>query len=331
MAVHGALVGGRTGAPAAGYLVGLRSVMLHVARLDDIETDLWSSGERIHSDDTSVLYQFSVHIRASTFLSGRATVLLDAAALRVRTAPAMTTIARRALVTGGSGEIGAAICRRLALRRALCVRAGASRYRRRARSGGRDHAAGGRAQALGFDVTDAARTHAALEAVLADGPIQILVNNAGIHDDAVFPAMSAQQWHASSMCRVDGFFNVTQPLMLPMIRTRWGRIVSISSVAALMGNRGQVNYAAAKGALNSATRALALEVATRGITVNAVAPGIIATGMTDNMFDDETIARLVPMKRAGLPEEVASLVAFLASEEAAYITAQVISINGGMT
>jgi 3-oxoacyl-[acyl-carrier protein] reductase len=128
-----------------------------------------------------------------------------------------------------------------------------------------------------------------------------------------------------------GFFNVTQPLMLPMIRTRWGRIVTTSSVAALMGNRGQVNYAAAKGALNSATRALALEVATRGITVNAVAPGIIATSMTDTMFDEETIARLVPMKRVGLPEEVASLVAFLVSEEAAYMTAQVISINGGMT
>jgi 3-oxoacyl-[acyl-carrier protein] reductase len=143
--------------------------------------------------------------------------------------------------------------------------------------------------------------------------------------------MSAQQWHRVLDVSVNGFFNVTQPLMLPMIRTRWGRIVSTSSVAALMGNRGQVNYAAAKGALNSATRALALEVATRGITVNAVAPGIIATGMTDNMFDEEMIARIVPMKRAGLPEEVANLVAFLVSEEAAYITAQVISINGGMT
>jgi 3-oxoacyl-[acyl-carrier protein] reductase len=143
--------------------------------------------------------------------------------------------------------------------------------------------------------------------------------------------MSEQQWHRVIDVSVDGFFNVTQPLMLPMIRTRWGRIVTTSSVAALMGNRGQVNYAAAKGALNSATRALALEVATRGITVNAVAPGIIATGMTDNMFDDETIARLVPMNRAGLPAEVANLVAFLVSEEAAYLTAQVISINGGMT
>ena len=143
--------------------------------------------------------------------------------------------------------------------------------------------------------------------------------------------MSADQWHRVIDTSVDGFFNVTQPLTLPMIRTRWGRIVNITSVAALTGNRGQVNYAAAKGALNAATRALALEVASRGITVNAVAPGIIATAMSEKVFDDESIARLVPMKRAGLPEEVASLVAFLASEEAAYVTAQVISINGGMT
>jgi 3-oxoacyl-[acyl-carrier protein] reductase len=243
----------------------------------------------------------------------------------------MTAVARRALVTGGSGKIGAAICRRLALD-------GHFVYVQAHRGIAAAHnlvaeisAAGGRAQALAFDITDAAAARASLDTVLADGAIQILVNNAGVHDDAAFPAMSEQQWHAVIDVSVDGFFNVTQPLMLPMIRTRWGRIVSTSSVAALMGNRGQVNYAAAKGALNSATRALALEVATRGITVNAIAPGIIATGMTDDMFDDETIARLVPMKRAGLPEEVASLVAFLASDEAAYLTAQVISINGGMT
>jgi 3-oxoacyl-[acyl-carrier protein] reductase len=147
----------------------------------------------------------------------------------------------------------------------------------------------------------------------------------------VFPGMRAEQWRSVVDVSVNGFFNVTQPLLLPMIRTRWGRIVSTSSVTALMGNRGQVNYAAAKGALNSATRALALEVASRGITVNAVAPGIIATEMTDKMFDAAAIASLVPMKRAGLPEEVAALVAFLASEEASYLTAQVISLNGGMT
>jgi 3-oxoacyl-[acyl-carrier protein] reductase len=160
--------------------------------------------------------------------------------------------------------------------------------------------------------------------------VQILVNNAGIHEDAAFPGMSAAQWHRVVDVSIDGFYNVTQPLMLPMIRTRWGRVINISSVTALTGNRGQVNYAAAKGAVNAATKSLSLEVASRGITVNAVAPGIIATDMSAPAFDAATIAGLVPMKRAGSAEEVASLVAYLASAEAGYITGQVISINGGM-
>jgi 3-oxoacyl-[acyl-carrier protein] reductase len=243
----------------------------------------------------------------------------------------MTATARRALVTGSSGTIGAAICRRLA-REGHFVYVQAHRGVTAADELVADIiAAGGSARALAFDITDAQATRAQLESVLAAGPIQILVNNAGVHDDAAFPGMRAEQWRRVIDVSVNGFFNVTQALLLPMIRTRWGRIVSTSSVAALMGNRGQVNYAAAKGALNSATRALALEVATRGITVNTVAPGIIASGMTDKIFDAETIARLVPMKRVGLPEEVAGLVGYLVSEEAAYVTAQVISINGGMT
>ncbi len=190
--------------------------------------------------------------------------------------------------------------------------------------------AGGQARALQFDLTDEAAARAAVDQILEEGPIQVLVNNAGVHDDAVFPAMSPQQWHRVIDLTVNGFYNVTQPLMLPMIRTRWGRIISITSVAALLGNRGQVNYAAAKGALHAATKALSLEVASRGITVNAVAPGIIAAGMGNAAFDDAAIKNLVPMKRAGSPEEVASLVAYLASREAGYITGQIISINGGM-
>ena len=142
--------------------------------------------------------------------------------------------------------------------------------------------------------------------------------------------MSEPQWHRVIDVSVDGFFNVTQPLMLPMIRTRWGRVISVSSVTALTGNRGQVNYAAAKGALNAASKALSLEVASRGITVNAVAPGIIATEMSNSAFDAAAIDDIVPMKRAGSPEEVASLVAFLASPDAGYITGQIISISGGM-
>ena len=237
---------------------------------------------------------------------------------------------RRALVTGGSGGIGGAICKRLA-RDGHHVHVHANRSLERAQAVVAEiKAGGGNAQAISFDVTDAAATRAALEAILNEGPIQILVNNAGIHDDAIFPGMSPAQWHRVIDTTVDGFFNVTQPLIMPMIRTRWGRIVSTSSVTASIGNRGQVNYAAAKGALNAATRSLALEVASRGITVNAVAPGIIASDMTDGVFDADAIERLVPMKRAGLPAEVADLVAFLVSEEAAYVTAQIIGINGGM-
>jgi 3-oxoacyl-[acyl-carrier protein] reductase len=191
-------------------------------------------------------------------------------------------------------------------------------------------AAGGEALAVQFDVTDGAGSRAQLERILDQGPIQVLVNNAGIHDDAVFPGMNPEQWRRVIDVSVHGFYNVTQPLTLPMIRTRWGRIISISSVSALLGNRGQVNYAAAKGALNAATKALSLEVASRGITVNAVAPGIIATGMSSGAFDAAAIDAIVPMKRAGTPEEVANLVGFLASAEAGYITGQVISISGGM-
>jgi 3-oxoacyl-[acyl-carrier protein] reductase len=142
--------------------------------------------------------------------------------------------------------------------------------------------------------------------------------------------MSGEQWDSVIAVSLNGFYNVTQPLTMPMIRTRWGRIITISSVAGLTGNRGQVNYSAAKGALHAASKSLALELASRGITVNAVAPGIIATDMIEGAFDAETIKQLVPMKRAGQPEEVADLVAFLASDSAAYISGQVISINGGM-
>jgi len=242
----------------------------------------------------------------------------------------MSDSRRRALVTGGSGAIGSALCRRLA-------RAGHYVYVHCHRGAAVAEAlvreitgAGGEACAVSFDITDAGAARGALEAALEAGPIQILVNNAGVHDDAVLPGMNATQWQHVIDVSVNGFFNATQPLLLPMIRTRWGRIVNVSSVAALIGNKGQVNYAAAKGALNSAAKALALEVATRGITVNAVAPGIIGTPMTEGLFDAKTVERLVPMNRMGLPEEVAAVVAFLVSEEASYVTAQVVSVSGGM-
>jgi len=237
---------------------------------------------------------------------------------------------KRALVTGGSGGIGAAICQRLAADGHHVI-VHAHRALDKAEATARDiRSSGGSAEAVAFDVTDRSACASALAALTEAGAIQILVNNAGIHDDAVFPGMSGEQWDRVLDVSLNGFYNVTQPLTLPMIRTRWGRIVSISSVAAVMGNRGQVNYAAAKGALHSASKALALELASRGITVNAVAPGIIETDMIDGAFNQDAIKRLVPMQRAGQVAEVADLVAFLASDQAAYISGQVISINGGM-
>ena len=237
---------------------------------------------------------------------------------------------KRALVTGGSGGIGAAICKRLAAD-GLHVIVHANRSLEKAAAVVADiTAAGGSAEAIAFDVTDRPATAAALAALLEAGSIQILVNNAGIHDDAVFPGMSGEQWDSVVDVSLNGFFNVTQPLTMPMIRTRWGRIITVSSIAGITGNRGQVNYSAAKGALHAASKSLALELASRNITVNAVAPGIIATDMIAGTFDAEAIKTIVPMKRAGRPEEVADLVAFLASERAAYISGQVISINGAM-
>ena len=172
-------------------------------------------------------------------------------------------------------------------------------------------------------------TLAACARLVAAGAVQIVVNNAGVHDDAAFPALREEQWRRVVDVSLNGFFNVTQPLVMPMVRTRWGRIVNLSSVASIAGNRGQVNYAAAKGAINSATKALALELASRGISVNAVAPGLIDAGMAA-AIDAATIERLVPMKRAGSAAEVAALVAFLVSDEAGYISGQVVSINGAM-
>ena len=237
---------------------------------------------------------------------------------------------KNALVTGGSGEIGAAISRRLARSGWRVLVHAHTQADRASALVDEISATGGSAQSITFDVTDPAATSAALGALLEQGPIQGVVHNAGIHDDAPMAGMSAKQWHRVIDVSLHGFYNVLQPVLLPMIRTRWGRIVSVTSVASILGNRGQANYAAAKAGLHGATRALALEVASRGVTVNAVAPGVIATATTAAVFDAERIARLVPMNRAGNPDEVAGLIAYLMSEDAGYVTGQVISINGGM-
>lgn len=237
---------------------------------------------------------------------------------------------KTALVTGGSGAIGAAICRALAAQGVRVVVHANKRVEQAQKLAAEILAAGGQAQAIAFDVTDREGTARVLAQLDEGSPVQILVNNAGVYDDATLAGMSGDQWDHVIDVSLNGFYNVTQPLLLPMIRTRWGRVVNVSSVAGVIGNRGQTNYAAAKSGLHGATKSLALELASRGITVNAVAPGVITSPILQDAFPKESLELLVPMKRAGTPEEVASLVAFLASEQAAYITGQVISINGGM-
>jgi 3-oxoacyl-[acyl-carrier protein] reductase len=244
--------------------------------------------------------------------------------------PEPTSTKKRALVTGASGDLGRAIALRLARDGLHVIVHANSRLTVANEVVAEIEAAGGTAEAIAFNVADRGAAHAGCAQLLAGGPVQVIVNNAGTHADAAFPALQEAQWQGVIDVSLNGFFNVTQPLTLPMLRTRWGRIINISSIASLTGNRGQVNYAAAKGALNSATKALSLELASRGVTVNAVAPGIIDSGMAEGSFDAATIDKLVPMKRAGRADEVAALVGFLASTDAAYITGQIISINGGM-
>ena len=237
---------------------------------------------------------------------------------------------KRALVTGGSGAIGSAIAERLAMD-GYVVFVHAHRHPESA-----EHvvekirAHGGSALSVSFDIVDGDATRLALETLLKEGPIQVLVNNAGLHDDAPMAGMTREQWNRVIDLSLNGFCNVTQPLLLPMIGMRWGRIVSISSLAGMTGNRGQTNYAAAKAGLHGGTKSLAFEVASRGVTVNVVAPGLIESPATRQAFKPEQIETLVPMKRVGTPEEVAALVSFLVSEQAGYITGQVIGINGGM-
>ena len=238
---------------------------------------------------------------------------------------------KRALVTGGSGEIGATICRALATQGLHVLVHANSRLDRAAQVVARILQAGGSADSLRFDVTSTEDTRQVLDRILEDGPIQVVVNNAGVHDDAPMAGMTYEQWARAINVSLHGFFNVTQPLLLPMIGTRWGRIISLSSVTGVIGNRGQTNYAAAKAGLHGASKALALELASRGVTVNVVAPGLVKSPTTEQVFTQQQVEGLVPMKRMGTPQEVADLVAFLASEKAGYISGQIIGINGGMT
>jgi 3-oxoacyl-[acyl-carrier protein] reductase len=237
---------------------------------------------------------------------------------------------RRALVTGGAGTLGAAICQRLARDGLHVIVHGHTRMDAAEDVASAIRLAGGSAETLACDLTDFDGTATALQPVLADGVPQVVVHSAGIHDDVPMAGMTELQWRQVIDVSLNGFYAVSRPLLLPMMATRWGRIIAISSISAVMGNRGQVNYAAAKAGLIGAVRALALELASRGVTVNAIAPGIIDSPWVAAALDQRRIAEIVPMKRAGRPEEVADLVAFIASEQASYITGQTLMINGGM-
>lgn len=248
-----------------------------------------------------------------------------------RGAGAPAGLVRRALVTGASRGIGAACAEALARDGYAVV----INYRARKEAAeevrSRIVERGGEATLCGFDVADPVAARAAVEALLAADPrpISVLVNNAGVVADNPFPLMPYEDWSRVLRTTLDGFYNVTHPLVMPMVRARSGRIINIASVSGVIGNRGQVNYSAAKAGLIGATKALARELAKRRVTVNAVAPGPVDTEMMAGV-PLEHVLKLIPMRRVGTPAEVAAAVSFLAGEEAGYITGQVLGVNGGM-
>jgi 3-oxoacyl-[acyl-carrier protein] reductase len=237
---------------------------------------------------------------------------------------------RTALVTGASRGIGEAIALGLAGTGALVICAARNLEQvERVASGIAD--AGGNASAVQLDITsDDVRDR--IKAIIAQQPIDILVNNAGITDDDLFLRMKPEAWTSVLRTNLDSAFHITQEVMKKMFRSRWGRVINISSVVGLSGNPGQVNYAASKAALIGFTKALALEIGSRNVTVNAVAPGFIRTTMTDAMTDEArtTLESRIALRRLGTPDDVAHAVTFLASEQAAYITGTVLNVSGGL-
>jgi 3-oxoacyl-[acyl-carrier protein] reductase len=242
-----------------------------------------------------------------------------------------TSVAGRVLITGASRGIGRAIALKLAQKGFSVVLNYFSRREAAEKTEATIREAGGEATLLPFDVADRDESARALESELtARGPFFGVVCNAGIHADAAFPGLSGDAWDRVLRTNLDGFYNVLHPLVMPMVRAHeGGRIVTIASTSGVLGKRGQVNYSASKAGLIGATRALSLELAKRRITVNSVAPGLIETEMTQGISAEE-VAQLIPMQRMGSAEEVAAVVAFLFSEDASYVTGQVISVNGGL-
>ena len=236
---------------------------------------------------------------------------------------------KRALVTGGSSPIGAAIARQLAAQ-GLHVIVHANRKLAEAEATVAEiHASGGSAEAFALDLTDLEKAQTVLGAMAEDAPIQVVVHNAGLQRDVPFAGMTPDQWRDVIDVNLNGFYAALRPLILPMMRGRWGRIVAISSLTAIMGNRGQANYAAAKGGLLALAKSITREYASRGITANVVAPGLIATPATERLENFDALRRLCPAGRAGTPEDVAAIVGFLASDAASYISGQLIAVDGG--
>jgi len=239
---------------------------------------------------------------------------------------------RRVLVTGSSRGIGKAIALALA-KEGFSITVHYRTGQAEAEAVAKEIVTlGGQADVLGFDISDRPQTRAALDDIMqAHGAYYGVVSNAGITRDGAFPALSEEDWDQVIHTNLDGFFNVVQPLIMPMVRAKQGgRIVAMSSVSGIAGNRGQTNYAASKAGLIGAVKSLAIELAKRKITVNCVAPGLIETAMVDEDIIREAL-KIIPAKRMGQAEEVAGLVNYLFSDIAAYITRQVISVNGGMT
>ncbi|MDQ6993879.1 MAG: 3-oxoacyl-ACP reductase FabG [Mariprofundus sp.] len=237
---------------------------------------------------------------------------------------------KHVLVTGASRGIGAAIAKELAAEdRHIWIN-----YHRNHSAAqtimAEIHQRGFQASLIPFDIANRAECRDLLDKFITEhGAFDILVNNAGITADASFPGMEDEQWDSVIQTNLGGLYNVTRPLVMPMVRKRWGRIVNMTSIAALHGNRGQTNYAAAKAGIIGVTKSLAKELASRGICVNAVAPGFISTEMTSHI-DKNQIRQIVPMARAGDAKEVAAVVAFLCSSAASYVTGEVINVSGGI-
>ena len=238
---------------------------------------------------------------------------------------------RRALVTGASRGIGEAVAMRLAEEGATVI-AAARTAADLERVVAAIRGAGGQASSVALDLSDSASVATAVKAALAEGPVDVLVNNAGVTDDNLLLRMSRESWDRVLTTNLTGVFLLTQALVRSMIKRRYGRIVNVTSVVGMMGNAGQANYAASKAGLIGFTKSIARELASRNVTCNAVAPGFIATSMTEKMTDDAktALSSQIPLGRLGAPADVAAAVAYLASEDAAYVTGHVLNVSGGL-